>query len=51
VVQTDVSDEPMDEPTEFQLYGWLQARGYSEEEATKIIDRVDEQNVKNLVLP
>lgn len=51
VFQTGVSDEPMDEPTEQQLYGWLCTRGYSEEEASKIIEQVDEQDEVNLVLP
>ncbi|MGA8274119.1 MAG: hypothetical protein WB919_21345 [Candidatus Sulfotelmatobacter sp.] len=45
------SSEPMDEPTELQLYGWLCTRGYSEAEASRIIAQVDEQTEVNLVLP
>jgi len=43
--------EPMDEPTEDQLYGWLQARGYSEEQAAKIIEQVDNNGSVKIVLP
>ena len=28
----------MDQPNEIQLFGWLRARGYSEEEASKLIE-------------
>ena len=33
--------EPMHEPTENQLFGWLRARGYSEDEASKLIEDID----------
>ena len=31
----------MDEPNEIQLFGWLRARGYSEDEASKLIEDID----------
>jgi hypothetical protein len=40
----------MDEPSEQQLYGWLCIRGYTEQEAAKIIERVDEQGEANITL-
>jgi hypothetical protein len=33
--------EPMDEPNETQLFGWLRARGYTEDEASKLIEDID----------
>ena len=45
------SDDPMDEPSEQQLYGWLCSRGYSEQDAAKIIQQVDEQGEANITLP
>lgn len=45
------SDDPMDEPSELELYGWLCSRGYSEQEAAKIIERVDEQGEADIILP
>jgi len=44
-------DEPMDEPSEQQLYGWLCSRGYSDEEASKIIGEVDAKGETEIVLP
>lgn len=45
------SDDPMDEPSEDQLYSWLRSRGYSEQDAAKIIQQVDEQGEANIALP
>ena len=44
-------DEPMDEPSEQQLYGWLCSRGYSDEEASKIIEEVDTKGESEISLP
>jgi hypothetical protein len=44
-------DEPMDEPSEQQLYGWLRSRGYSDEEASKIIEVVDAKGEADTTLP
>jgi Holliday junction resolvasome RuvABC DNA-binding subunit len=45
------SDDPMDEPSEQELYGWLCSRGYTEQEAAKIIQRVDEKGEVDITLP
>ena len=41
VFQGDPKGAPMDEPNEIQLFGWLRARGYSDEEASKLIEDID----------
>jgi hypothetical protein len=41
IFQGEPKGEPMDEPTENQLFGWLRARGYSEDEASKLIEDID----------
>ena len=41
VFQREPKGEPMDEPNEIRLFGWLRARGYSEEEASKLIEDID----------
>ncbi|MGC2183195.1 MAG: hypothetical protein WA637_07945 [Terriglobales bacterium] len=41
IFQGEPKGEPMDESTENQLFGWLRARGYSEDEASKLIEDID----------
>jgi SOS response regulatory protein OraA/RecX len=43
-------DDPMDEPDEQQLYGWLRSRGFSDEEAGEIIKQVDERGEHDIVM-
>ena len=38
----------MDEPNETQLFGWLRARGYSEDEASKLIEDIDANGHVNI---
>jgi len=45
------SDDPMDEPSEQHLFGWLRNRGYSEKEAGEIIKQVDENGESTITLP
>lgn len=45
------SREPMDEPTEQQLYGWLLSRGFSDEEAGEIIQEVDAHGEHDITMP
>jgi hypothetical protein len=45
------ADEPMDEPSERQLYGWLRSRGYSDHEAGKIVEEVDAKGELEITLP
>jgi hypothetical protein len=45
------AQEPMDEPSEQQLYGWLCTRGYSEQDAARIIEQIDERGEVNITLP
>jgi SOS response regulatory protein OraA/RecX len=51
IFRADATDEPMDETTEDKLYAWLLARGYSPEQATYIINKVDEDGSAELELP
>lgn len=41
IFQGEPKGEPMDEPNETQLFGWLRARGYTEDEASKLIEDID----------
>ena len=43
--------EPMDEPNEQHLYAWLCSRGYTEEQADKIIETVDSDGLSRISLP
>jgi hypothetical protein len=45
------ADEPMDEPSELQLYGWLCTRGFSQQEASKFIEQIDDKGEINITLP
>ena len=38
IFQGEPKGEPVDEPNENQLFGWLRARGYFEDEASKLIE-------------
>jgi len=48
---SDSSGEPMDEPSEQQLYGWLCSRGFTEELSGKIIERIDNDGSVTITLP
>ena len=41
IFQGEPKGEPMDESTENQLFGRLRARGYSEDEASKLIEDIN----------
>lgn len=43
--------EPMTEPSEFKLRGWLLTRGYSGLEVADIIRQVDEKGEITITLP
>ena len=43
--------EPMDEPTEQHLYGWLRTRGFSEPQARHIIEQADDAESVIITLP
>jgi hypothetical protein len=45
------ADEPMDEPSEMHLYGWLSSRGFPQQEAWDIIQEVDEKGEIHITLP
>jgi hypothetical protein len=47
----EAKGEPMDEPSEVQLLGWLTSRRYSVEEADAIIKHVDEHGSMTLPVP
>ncbi|MGH9477329.1 MAG: hypothetical protein ACRD1C_13540 [Terriglobales bacterium] len=51
VFQPGFGDEPMDEPNDDQLFGWLQARGYSGEEAALIIASVNVNGRARVSIP
>ena len=48
IFQGEPKGDPMDEPNENQLFGWLRARGYSEEEASKLIEDIDANGHVNI---
>ncbi len=48
IFQGEPKGKPMDEPDENQLFGWLRARGYSEEEAGKLIEDIDANGHVNI---
>jgi hypothetical protein len=43
--------DSMDEPSEMQLYGWLCTRGFSQQEASEIIEQIDEKGEITITLP
>jgi len=43
--------EPMDAPSEFELHGWLVARGFSANEAQELVKNVDYQGQLVITLP
>jgi hypothetical protein len=51
VFEGDATGEPMDEPNEDQLYGWLRTRGVSDEEASELIQKVDQEGSATAELP
>ncbi|MGH8542003.1 MAG: hypothetical protein ACRETW_16050 [Stenotrophobium sp.] len=51
VFQPGFDHEPVDEPNEDQLFGWLQARGYSGDEAAQIIASVNINGRASVSIP
>jgi hypothetical protein len=51
VFQGEPQGEPIDEANEIQLFGWLRARGYSEEEAGKLIEDSDANGHVSIHIP
>jgi len=47
----DAVGEPMDEPDEDKLYGWLRNRGFSTEQALKIIHGMAEKGSVKITTP
>jgi hypothetical protein len=47
----DAEGEPMDEPDEQHLFGWLRTRGYSDTEAGQIIAEVNAKGLVKITLP
>ena len=43
--------EPMDDVDEDKLYGWLCARGHSQEEAREAVEKVDTEGVVEIRIP
>ena len=46
--QGDATGEPMDEPNETQLHGWLRSRGLSDEEVRALIEKVDDEGITSV---
>ena len=51
VFMGDAVGEPMDEPNEDKLYGWLRNRGFSTEQALKIIHGMAEKGSVKITTP
>ena len=49
--QGDAVGEPMDEPTEEHLFAWLRNRGYTDKQASQIIQQVDQNGLQVITLP
>ena len=51
VFRGDAVGEPMDEPDEDKLYGWLRNRGFSTEQALKIIHEMADKGPVRITTP